>query len=167
MMGTLTTSGVWNGKKITEDMYSELQAAHMQSAETIADKARQLVPEGKLSKHAKKASKSLHLKDTIRARPRRKRSKIEGFVHGLVSGDYESAIPGAWVFAGARKRRVYWAYWVEFGTYDGDAHPFMRPAADSSFNATLEHAARAVHRVTLKQRRARTAARKRGIEGLR
>ncbi len=162
----LETSGVWNGKKITEDMYTELQTAHFQSAEKIAAKAKQLVPVGDLSEHGKKASKTLHLQDTIRAKHKRKVSRAAGFVHGLVSDDYETAIPGAFVFAGNRKKRVYWAYWVEFGTYFEDAHPFMRPAVDANFNATLAEAAHAGQRVINKQRRTRTAARKRGIAGL-
>ncbi len=166
MTGTLETSGVWNGKKITEDLYSELQDAHFQTAEKIADRARVLVPVGELSAHGKGAAKRLHLRDTIRAKHKRKVSRVAGFVRGLISGDYETAIPGAWVFAGNRKRRVFWAHWVEFGTYFKDAHPFMRPAADANFNAALEDAARAGQRVINKQRRTRTAARKAGIEGL-
>ena len=168
MISTIETSGVWNGGKITEDMYIEIQGSMIKSAEGIANRAKQLVPVGDdPSKHTNKAaSKTLHLKDTIRAKGRRKRSGFELLARGIVSGKYETALPGAWVFAGMRKVHVYWAYMVEFGTYFKDAHPFMRPAADAGFNPTLAHAERAGRRVVLKRRRTRAAARRRRIEGL-
>ena len=150
---------VWNGGEITKDMYSEMQQAFLTSANRIADKARQLVPEGDLEAHGKKASQTLHLRDTIRARGRRKRIG-ENLLHGVVSGQYETALPGAWVFAGDREKYVYWAHFVEFGTYDQPAHPFMRPAADANFDATLAEAQRAGQRVVNKRRRARAAQRR-------
>ncbi len=169
MISTIQTSGVWNGGKITEDMYAEMQGAMIKSAEGIASKAKQLVRVGEdPSEHTNKAaSKTLQLRDTIRARGRRKRSGLEGLARGIVSGIYETALPGAWVFAGDRARFVYWHWMLEFGTYGNEAHPFMRPAVDSSFNAVLAHAERAGRRVLLKRRRTRAAARRRRIEGLR
>ena len=166
MISTIQTSGVWNGGKITEDMYTEMQGAMLESAEVIANKARQLVPVGDLSKHTDPASPTLHLRDTIRARGRRKRSGFETLARQIVSGIYETALPGAWVFAGDRDRFVYWHWMVEFGTYGNPAHPFMRPAVDSSFNAVQAHTERAGRRVLLKRRRTRAAARRARIEGL-
>ena len=166
MISAVETSSIWNGGEITRDMYSEMQQSMIKSAEQIAEKARQLVPVGDLGAHGPKASQTLHLKDTIRARGRRKKSGIEKFAHGLATGDYalETALPGAWIFAGDRKERVYWAAMVEFGTYESDAHPFLRPAVDANFNATLAHAERAGRRVLLKRRRQR-AARRRAARG--
>lgn len=166
MTKTIETSGVWNGGEITKDMYSEMQGAMLTSAEGIAGKARQLVPVGDLSKHTSPANPTLHLRDTIRARARRKRSGLEGLARGIVSGQYETALPGAWVFAGDRNRFVYWHWMVEFGTYGQPAHPFMRPAVDSNFNAVQAHTERAGRRVLLKRRRTRAAAKRRRIEGL-
>ncbi len=165
MISTIETSGVWNGGKITEDMYTEMQGAMLTSAEGIANKARQLVSVGDLSDHPKKAA-AIHLRDTIRAKGRRKRSGLETFARTIVSRIYETALPGAWVFAGFRSLNVYWHHWVEFGTYSKPARPFMRPAADAGFNPTLAEAERAGRRVVNKRRRTRKAARKRRIEGL-
>ncbi|MFH1603242.1 MAG: hypothetical protein ABIH03_04990 [Pseudomonadota bacterium] len=148
----MTTSKVWNGGEITRDMYAEMQQAMLQSAESVAAKARQLAPVGR--------GDPMHLRDTIRAVGRRKRSRLEVLAHGLASGDYETALPGAWVFAGARDKRVYWAHWVEYGTYDTPGQPYLRPAVDANFNATVAHAERAGRRVILKRRRARAAARR-------
>ena len=149
---TVMTSKTWNGGEITRDMYAEMQQAMLQSAEDIATKARQLVPTGK--------GEPMHLRDTIRAAGRRKRSRLEVLAHGLASGDYETALPGAWVFAGDRSKHVYWAHWVEYGTYNNEGQPFLRPAADAGFNATLAHAERAGRRVINKRRRERAAARR-------
>ena len=166
MMSTIETSGVWNGGKITEDMYTEMQGAMLTSAEGIANKAKQLVPVGDLDDHPEKAA-AIHLRDTIRAKGRRKRSGLEILARGIVSGvKYETALPGAWVFAGFRSLGVYWAHWVEFGTYSKAARPFMRPAADAGFNPTLAEAERAGRRVVNKRRRTRAAAKRRRIEGL-
>ena len=164
MIGTVETSGVWNGGKITEDMYIEIQGALLTSAEGIAGKARQLLPEGELA-HPEKAADT-HLRDTIRAVGRRKRSGLETLARGVVSGIYETALPGAWVFAGLRRAFVYWHHWVEFGTYSKPARPFLRPATDSSFNAILAESERAGRRVVNKRRRTRVARRKARIEGL-
>ena len=158
MMSAIETSGVWNGGKITEDMYTEIQGAMIKSAEGIANKAKQLVPVGE--------GDPQHLRDTIRAVGRRKRSGFELLARGLASGKYETALPGAWVFAGLRRLGVYWAHWVEFGTYSKPARPFLRPAADAGFNPTMAEAERAGRRVVNKRRRTRVAARKRRIEGL-
>ena len=165
MISTIETSGVWNGGEITKDMYTEIQQSMIKSAEGIANKAKQLVPVGE--------GVPRHLRDTIRAVGKRKRTQLELLARGLVGGGaarYETALPGAWVFAGQRTEdkdaSVYWAHWVEFGTYSGPARPFMRPAADAGFNPTLAEAARAGRRVVNKRRRTRTAARKRRIEGL-
>ena len=153
MIKTIETSLVWHGGEISEDMYSEMQAAMLKSADGVAVKARGLAPpdgEGDPG----------HLRDTIRSVGRRKKARLELITHGLATGEYETALPGAWVFAGARDRRIYWAHFVEFGTYFRPAHPFLRPAADSSFNAILADAERAGRRVVLKRRRERAAARR-------
>ncbi len=165
MISTIETSGVWNGGKITEDMYTEIQQSMIKSADGIANRAKQLVSVGDLADHPKKAA-AIHLRDTIRAVGRRKRSRPELLARGIVSGKYETALPGAWVMAGARRLFVYWAHWVEFGTYSKPARPYLRPAADAGFNPTLAEAERAGRRVTNKRRRTRKAARKRRIEGL-
>ena len=160
MIKNLETSMIWNGGEITDDMYAELQAAFISSAEKIAAKAKANVPVGDLEDHGIKASQTLHLRDTIRAVGRRKRSRGETFARGLAGGSYETALPGAWVFAGKRRERVYWHHWVEYGTYNGAAHPYLRPAADSSFNSVLAEAGRAGRRVINKRRRNRVARRK-------
>ena len=152
MISTVQTSIIWNGGEITKDMYSEMQQAMVKSAEQIADRAKSLVPVG--------PGIPKHLKDTIRAKGRRKKSGAEILAHLLASGEkYETALPGAWVFAGDRDADVYWAHWVEFGTYSGAAHPFLRPAVDANFNATLAESERAGRRVVNKRRRARVARR--------
>ncbi len=158
MISTIETSGIWNGGKITEDMYTEIQGAMIKSAEGIANRAKQLVPVGE--------GDPQHLRDTIRAVGRRKRSGLETLARAVVSRIYETALPGAWVFAGLRRLGVFWAHWVEFGTYSKPAHPYLRPAADAGFNPTLAHAERAGRRVVNKRRRTRAAARRAKIEGL-
>lgn len=153
MIKTIETSSIWNGGEITDDMYVEIQQSMVESAGAIADRAKQLVPSG--------PGDPMHLRDTIRARGRRKRSRLEILVGGLASGKYETALPGAWVYAGDRNKFVYWAHMVEYGTYSSPAHPFLRPAADAGFNATLaeaEHAGRRVINKRRRQRRARRAA---------
>ena len=152
MIKAIETSSVWNGGEISKDMYQEMQDAMVHSANGIATKAKALVNEG--------PGDPMHLKDTIRAVGRRKRSLFETITHGIASGDYETALPGAWVFAGDRDKDVYWAHFVEYGTYFKAAHPFLRPAADSSFNEVLAEAERAGRRVVLKRRRARDAQRR-------
>jgi len=152
MIKAIETSSIWNGGEISKDMYAELQQSMIKSAEGIAVKARGMVPVGE--------GDPQHLRDTIRAVGRRKKSLLETITHGIASGDYETALPGAWVFAGAREAGVYWAHFVEFGTYFKDAHPFLRPAADSSFNEVLAEAERAGRRVVLKRRRERAASRR-------
>lgn len=149
MIKTIETSSTWHGGEITEDMYTEVQQAMLRSAEQIARKAKSLVPED-----------SGDLKRSIRAMGRRKRSRMESFARSVVSGNYETALPGAWVFAGRRSKSIYWAHWVEYGTYESPAHPFLRPAMDSSFNAVLAEAGRAGQRVVNRRRRARAAARR-------
>jgi len=152
MIKAIETSSTWNGGEISKEMYQELQDAMVKSAEGIADKARALVPIGE--------GDPKHLQDTIRAVGKRKRSLFDVISRGISSGDYETALPGAYVFAGDRDEYVYWAYFVEYGTYFKDAHPFLRPAADSSFNAVLAEAERAGRRVILERRRARDAQRR-------
>ena len=151
MIKTVETSKIWHGGEITRDMYAEMQAAMLASAEQVAAQAKALVPVGK--------GVPKHLRDTIRAQGRRKRSRLEVLTHGLASGDYETALPGAWVFAGERNKpkdqAVYWAHWVEYGTYAKPARPFLRPAADANFNPTLAEAERAGKRAINKRRRAR------------
>jgi len=147
MIKTVETSTTWNGGPITKDMYTELQAGMVKSAEQIAARARSLAPVGE--------GDPKHLRDTIRAKGRRKKSGLEILAARLARSDYETALPGAWVFAGNRDEYVYWAHFVEFGTYEAPAHPFLRPAMDSNFNATLAEAKRAGQRALNKRRRAR------------
>ena len=143
MIATLATSKVWNGGEITRDMYEELQQAMDASAERIAAAARQNVPR-----------RTGRLHDSIRARSGRK-GRLQALVHKLATGEYETALPVSYVFAGNRMRGVYWHYFVEYGTYDSPAHPFMRPAVDANFNATAAEAERAGKRVLNKRRRER------------
>lgn len=152
MIKRIETSGTWYGGEISRDMYSEMQASMIRSAEGIAVKARANVPVGE--------GVPRHLRDTIRAVGRRKKSRFEILAHGLASGDYETALPGAWVFAGLRRLGVYWAHWVEFGTFGNPANPYLRPAVDSSFNAVLAESERAGRRVINKRRRKRAAKRR-------
>ena len=90
------------------------------------------------------------------------RDDAKGRIHN-VSGDLSSTVRvgksveqnAAFVFAGSRREGIYYAPFVEFGTYDKPAHPFMRPAMDSSFNATLAEAERTGKRILNKARRMR------------
>ena len=147
MIKTMVTSKIWNGGPITRDMYQEMQAGMLASAERVATTARALVPTG--------PGVPKHLKETIRARGMRKKSRLEILAHGLAGGEYETALPGAFVFAGDRDAYVYWAHFVEYGTYDKPARPFLRPAVDANFNATLAEADRAGQRALNKRRRQR------------
>lgn len=152
MIKRVETSSTWNGGAITRDMYTELQDSMVESAERIAEKARSLVPVG--------PGDPKHLRDTIRARGKRKKGVVERLVHGAATGDYERELPGAFVFAGERDEGVYWMHWVEFGTYEQPAHPYMRPAVDANFNATLAEAEHAGRRVVNKRRRSRARRRR-------
>lgn len=141
MKTAIVTSKIWNGGRITKDMFEEMQGAMFDSAKRIAVDARRNVPLG--------PGKPKHLRDTIRARSARK-GKVEMFIHGLATGEYETKLPVAYVFAGNRLEGVYWHYMVEYGTYDKPAHPYMRPAVDVNFNPTLAEAERAVKYVLKK-----------------
>ena len=142
----------WSGGALTRDMYNDLQDGMVRSAEKVADRAKQLVPVGE--------GVPMHLRDTIRARGKRKKPNIQILATALAGGGYETALPGAFVFAGDRDKGVYWAHMVEFGTYEADAHPYMRPAVDSNFNAILAEAQRSGQRALNRKRRARVARRK-------
>ena len=154
MIKTIETSTIWNGGEISKDMYAEVQQAMVTSAERIADRAQGLVPIG--------PGIPKHLKDTIRAKGRRKKSRAEILVHGIATGDYalETALPGAWVFAGEQDAGVYWAHFVEYGTYESEAHPFLRPAVDENFNAAVAETEHAAQRAINKRRRRRAATRR-------
>ena len=76
---------------------------------------------------------------------------LSGTVRAVKSVEQNAAL----VFAGSRREGIYYASFVEYGTYDKPAHPFMRPAADSSFNATLAEAERTGKRILNKARRMR------------
>jgi len=153
---TVTTSKIWNGGEITRDMYAEMQQTMLNEAERIAATARQLVRVGK--------GVPRHLRDTIRAKAKRKETGLERLVHGITSGDYEVALPGAWVFAGDRAHKkdqaVYWAHWVEYGTYDSPARPYMRPAVEANFSYMEAAILGAGRRVINKKRRARAKERR-------
>lgn len=143
MKATIETSKTWNGGPITRDMFTELQGAMLDKAKDIAAAARSNVP-----------VRTGKLRGTIRARPGRY-GRLKAAVHGLATGEYETALPVAYVFAGNRQERIYWHYFVEYGTYDKLAHPYMRSAVDANFNATLAEAARAGQRALNKKRRER------------
>lgn len=151
MIKTVVTSKTWNGGAITRDMFEEIQSAMNASADRIAADARSRVNLG--------PGKPEHLRDTIRARPGRY-GRLRTAAHLVATGEYETALPVAYVFAGNRKVGVYWHYMVEYGTYESPAHPYMRPALDENFNPTLAEAERAGRRALLKRRRERARARR-------
>lgn len=119
-------SSVWHGDAILNEMNEAMMDSSRETAEKIADRARSLVP-----------VKTGKLKSTIRVRPARR----------------EKDWPGYFVFAGNRMGGIYWHYMVEYGIYGKRGTPFMRPAVYANFNAALEFAKRAGHRVLLKRRR--------------
>ena len=136
---------VWNGPQFAGDMYDELVEGFYKAAVRIRDTARSLVP-----------VKTGKLRDSIRARKSRKRGAIGKLIQFLTAGgSYYKDDPAAFVFAGNRREGVYWHYFVEYGTYNKPAHPFMRPAMDASFNAVLAEAERAGKRAINKRRRER------------
>jgi len=141
----------WHGGSLSRDLFKELQASFLESAQQIAIDARQHCPVG-TTEHSYKGKATGHLRDTIRARPGRK-GRLKALVHGLATGEYETAQPVAYTFAGNRRAGVYWHYFVEYGTYDKPAHPFMRPAADRNFNPALAEAEHAAQRAINKKRR--------------
>ncbi len=118
-----TVTTRWEGEKWKEAFKAEMIGGYMRSAERIRDTARSLV-------HRK--SGDLYL--TIRA-------------------GRSEAQHAAFVFAGNRRDRIFYAHFEEFGTYDNPAHPFMRPAVDSNFNATKAEAARTGKRILNEERR--------------
>jgi HK97 gp10 family phage protein len=158
MIATIQSQSIWNGGELTRDMFRELQESMLKSAQRIAADARQNCPVG-ATEHKFKGRSTGHLRDTIRARPGRK-GKEKAVVRGLVSGEYETALPVAYVFAGNRRVGVYWHYFVEYGTYNSPAYPFMRPAVDRNFNPVLAEAERAGRRAINARRRELAAARR-------
>ena len=119
----------WSGDEVVKDMDEELMKSSMATASRIAIDAKSRIH-----------NVSGRLAGTIRARAARK----------------EKWKPGAFVFAGDRTQGIFWHYFVEYGTYDKSAHPFMRPAVDKNFNfmrAESEHAAK---RAINKKRRGET-----------
>jgi len=121
--------GLWYGEDIIDGMKMGLGDALFTGAERIAERAKMLVHEG--------PGDPMHLKATIRARRARK----------------EKWKPGAFVFAGDRTKGVYWHFMLEYGTYEGKAYPYMRPAIDANFNAVAAESKRAVQREINKKRR--------------
>ena len=90
------------------------------------------------------------------------RDDAKGRIHnvsGVLAGTVRAAISqeqnAAFVFAGSRREEIYYAPFVEYGIYDSKAYPFMRPAMDSNFNATLAEAERTGKRIINKERRMR------------
>ncbi len=130
----VVVEGNWYGEDVIDGLQIELGEALYAGAERVAGKARGLVEYSDMPITKEHPG---HLRDTIRAR-KAKKSKFK---------------PGAFVFAGNRLKGIYWHYMVEFGTYFKSAHPFMRPAAISSFDANKAEAARAVKRELNKKRR--------------
>jgi len=99
------------------------------SAEMLRDKARDLlISNGSV--------KSGRLRDSIRATKSRDKSKTV-----------------AYVFAGNRSEDIYWAHFIEYGTYWKPAKPFMRPTMDRNFSAIKEDARRQARGVINQQRR--------------
>jgi len=121
--------GLWFGEDVIADMKFGLGNALFTGAQRIAERAKTLIHEG--------PGVPMHLKETIRARKARK----------------EKWKPGAFVFAGDRLKGVYWHWMLEYGTYEGKAYPYMRPAVDQNFNAVAAESKRAVQREINKKRR--------------
>jgi len=145
--------------EFAQDMYDELVEGFYKTAVRIRDKARGLVPYG-MRPHPKKAS-SKHLRETIRARRSRRKSNLQKLMQYISeSGSYYKDDPAAFVFAGSRLEDVYWHYWVEYGTYDSPAHPFMRPAINANFAPILAEVLRSGRRAVNKRRRLRRIAKK-------
>lgn len=121
-----TTEIVWNGDEIIKDMRAELMNAFYGVGKKIVVDAKRRIHNvsGKLA-------------ETIRVRK-------------AVKEKYK---PAAFIFAGNRQESVYWHYMVEYGTYDKPAHPYIRPAVNSNFNAIKAESARAGKRVINKRRR--------------
>ncbi len=116
----------WSGDEVVKDMDEELMKSSMSTANRIVIAAKSKV--GRSTRPITEKHPG-HLQDTIRARAARKKKWK----------------PGAFVFAGDRTQGIFWHYFVEYGTYDKSAHPFMRPAVDKNFNfmrAESEHAAK-------------------------
>jgi HK97 gp10 family phage protein len=135
--------------EFAQDMYDELVESFYKTAERIRDTAQGLV-----------AVLTGRLRDTIRARRSRKKNTLAKLTQFLTSeGGYYQDDPAAFVFAGDRQGSmgdpVYWQYWVEYGTYDKPAQPFMRPAVDANFNPMLAESERAGRRAINKRRRLR------------
>ena len=91
----------------------------------------------------------------IRDKAKSRIHNVSGALSGTVRAARSQEQNAAFVFAGSRREGIYYAPFVEFGTYDKPAHPFMRPAIDSSFNATLAEAERTGKRIINKERRMR------------
>lgn len=144
------------GPEFVEDMYDELVAGFYKAAVRIRDKARDLVPVGDLAKHPAKANPDVHLRDTIRAGKSKKKNVLQNALQFLSETKaYYKDDPAAFVIAGKRSDRVYWQYWVEYGTYFKEARPFMRPAMIANFDPVLAEAERAGRRAINKRRRLR------------
>lgn len=122
----------WSGDEVIKDMEEELMKSSMSTANRVAADAKSKINEG--------PGDPMHLADTIRARAARK----------------EKWKPGAFVFAGDRDRGVYWHYFVEYGTYDKGARPYMRPAVDKNFNFFKAESEHAAQRAINKERRGKT-----------
>jgi HK97 gp10 family phage protein len=145
--------------EFAQDMYDELAAGFYKTAVRIRDTARALVPVGHLP-HPRKASPK-HLRDSIRARYSRRRSGLQKLMQFMTaSSGYYKDDPAAFVFAGNRRESIYWHYWVEYGTYDSPAHPFMRPAINAGFNPALAETQRSGRRALNKRRRLRRLAKR-------
>ena len=117
----------WAGDQYILGMYSDMLKAYGKSADRIRNAARSKVP-------VSKETKSIHLIDTIRAR----------------TSEEQNA---AFVFAGDRSKKVFYAHMVEYGTYERPANPFMRSALDSNFNPTKAESERTAARSVNAKRR--------------
>ncbi len=147
-----SVKGIWYGEDIIDGMKFELQEASFKSAERIAAKAKSIVEYSDIpiiSSSPGKLGHPGHMRDTIRARHARR----------------EKDMPGAFVFAGDRRKGIYWQWMLEYGTYDKGAHAFMRPAINANFDATVAEAARAANREINRVRRVKDKTRRIQVEG--
>jgi HK97 gp10 family phage protein len=132
------------------DMWDEQIKAYFKIAERIRDQAKALVP-----------VRTGQLKNTIRATKAKKKTALVKFYQFITSkGSYYADDPAAFAIAGdqfarATGKYVWWHYFVEYGTYFNDAHPFLRPAAIANFNPFLAEAERAGKRAVNSLRRMR------------
>tara|TARA_Y100000310_G_C20545072_1_gene745174 strand:- start:446 stop:916 length:471 start_codon:yes stop_codon:yes gene_type:complete len=120
----------WAGDQYIVNMYKDMLQAYGHSADKIRNVAKSLVPVD-----------SGDLKETIRARVSEKK-----YMALVFAGDRTKT-------TAAHPKKIFYAHMVEYGTYFEPAHPFMRPAADSNFNAVKAESTHAAQRSVNAKRR--------------